>query len=240
VGQNEKDLAALTAQALTTAALPEVQAALDAQGAERRSLLEEAARLRHILAENAQLEASFAQLARAIERQRAEYQRWKTLSSMIGSATGAEFNTFAQGLTLAHLVQLANRHLRRLNPRYQVRRVPGSDLDLEIIDQDQADNVRPLRTLSGGETFLVSLALALGLSDLAGNKTRIDSLFIDEGFGTLDPHTLDTVIATLENLQATGKLIGIISHVEALKDRITTQVQVIRLSGGVSRVQIGG
>ena len=86
----------------------------------------------------------------------------------------------------------------------------------------------------------MSLALALGLSDLAGNKTRIDSLFIDEGFGTLDPHTLDTVIATLENLQATGKLIGIISHVEALKDRITTQVQVIRLSGGVSRVQIGG
>ena len=138
VGQNEKDLTALTAQALTTATLPEVQAALDAQGAERRSLLENAARLRHILAENAQLEATFAQLARAIERQRAEYQRWKTLSSMIGSATGAEFNTFAQGLTLAHLVQLANRHLRRLNPRYQVRRVPGSDLDLEIIDQDQA------------------------------------------------------------------------------------------------------
>ncbi|HEX8531872.1 MAG TPA: AAA family ATPase [Cytophagales bacterium] len=240
LGQNEKDLAALTAQALTTAALLDVQAALDAQGAERRSLLETAARLRHILAENARLEASFAQLTRDIERQRAEYHRWKTLSNMIGSATGAEFNTFAQGLTLAHLVQLANRHLRRLNPRYQVRRVPGSDLDLEIIDQDQADNVRPLRTLSGGETFLVSLALALGLSDLAGNKTRIDSLFIDEGFGTLDPHTLDTVIATLENLQATGKLIGIISHVEALKDRITTQVQVIRQSGGVSRVQIGG
>jgi exonuclease SbcC len=240
VGQNEKDLAALTAQALTTATLSDVRADLDAQSAERRSLLEEAARLRHILVENAQLEASFAQLARDIERQRAEYHRWKTLSSMIGSATGAEFNTFAQGLTLAHLVQLANRHLRRLNPRYQVRRVPGSDLDLEIIDQDQADNVRPLRTLSGGETFLVSLALALGLSDLAGNKTRIDSLFIDEGFGTLDPHTLDTVIATLENLQATGKLIGIISHVEALKDRVTTQVQVIRQSGGVSRIQIGG
>jgi len=102
----------------------------------------------------------------------------------------------------------------------------------------QADAVRPMRSLSGGETFIVSLALALGLSDLAGNKTRIESLFIDEGFGSLDADTLDTALNALENLQASGKLIGIISHVELLKERISTQIIVEKMSGGVSRIAI--
>lgn len=145
-----------------------------------------------------------------IAGQQTELARWRSLEKLIGSAGGAEFNTFAQGLTLAQLVQLANRYLDQLNPRYQIRRVPQTDLDVEILDRDQADNIRPVKTLSGGETFLVSLALALGLSDIAGRKIRIESLFIDEGFGTLDPQTLDTAITTLENLQATGKMIGII------------------------------
>jgi exonuclease SbcC len=97
-----------------------------------------------------------------------------------------------------------------------------------------------MNTLSGGESFLVSLALALGLSDLAGRRTQIRSLFIDEGFGTLDADTLDTAISTLENLQADGKTIGIISHVEALKERIATQIRVRRLAGGVSKVEVAG
>ncbi len=175
-----------------------------------------------------------------IEQQKKELQRWHALKSLIGSADGAEFNKFAQGLTLARLVQLANYYLNQLNPRYQIRRIPQTDLELEILDHDQADNIRPVRTLSGGETFLVSLALALGLSDIAGRKTRIESLFIDEGFGTLDPQTLDIVITTLENLQASGKMIGIISHVEALKDRISTQVQVVRQAGGNSVIRVTG
>jgi exonuclease SbcC len=90
--------------------------------------------------------------------------------------------------------------------------------------------------LSGGESFLVSLSLALGLSDLAGNKTQINSLFIDEGFGTLDAETLDVAISALENLQASGKMIGIISHVEALKERIGTQIEVSKQPGGYSKI----
>jgi len=107
-----------------------------------------------------------------------------------------------------------------------------------MIDTYQADAVRSVNTLSGGESFLVSLALALGLSDLASHKTQIDSLFIDEGFGTLDAETLDIAITALENLQASGKMIGIISHVEALKERISTQIQVKKMSGGVSKIEV--
>ncbi len=239
LSQNASDLGAVQAQQLTQCGLEEIQNHLVALKPEKQAITEQIVKLRHILTQNEQLVQAYSRLAADIRKQRAEYHRWKTLSAMIGSATGAEFNTFAQGLTLAQLVLMANRHLRRLNGRYQIRRVPGTDLDLEIIDLDQADNVRPLKTLSGGETFLVSLSLALGLSDLAGNKTRIDSLFIDEGFGTLDPDTLDVVIATLENLQASGKMIGIISHVETLKERISAQIQVVRQSGGVSKIVIG-
>src|SRR5690606_8411420 len=115
---------------------------------------------------------------------------------------------------------------------------PQEDLKLEIIDIYQADAIRPMSTLSGGESFLVSLALALGLSDLASRKTQINSLFIDEGFGTLDEETLDIAISTLENLQANGKTIGIISHVEALKERIATQIQISKQPGGSSKIKI--
>ncbi len=238
--QNDRDLKTETERQVTLASLEEVGGQLQSSRTLQHTLLEQAAELRHILGENDRLQQKYARISTELEKQQREFLRWKTLSDMIGSANGAEFPTFAQGLTLAHLVQLANRHLHQLNPRYHIRRVPGTDLDLEIIDRDQADNIRPVKTLSGGETFLVSLALALGLSDLAGSKTRIDSLFIDEGFGTLDPQTLDTVVATLENLQATGKMIGIISHIELLKERITSQIQVIRLGGGVSTIKILG
>ncbi len=202
--------------------------------------IKEATRLQQTLENHEKTVRKNQRVYTEIDQQQIELARWRSLEKLIGSAGGAEFNTFAQGLTLAQLVQLANRYLDQLNPRYQIRRVPQTDLDVEILDRDQADNIRPVKTLSGGETFLVSLALALGLSDIAGRKIRIESLFIDEGFGTLDPQTLDTAITTLENLQATGKMIGIISHVEALKDRIGTQVQVVRLPGGNSTIKITG
>jgi exonuclease SbcC len=135
---------------------------------------------------------------------------------------------------------LANRYLLKINQRYRILKNPAQDLDLQIVDTYQADAIRPMATLSGGESFLVSLALALGLSDLAGRQAQIGSLFIDEGFGTLDAETLDTAISSLENLQATGKMIGIISHVEALKERISTQIQIIKMTGGTSKLQIVG
>ncbi|MCC6727681.1 MAG: hypothetical protein IT258_24455, partial [Saprospiraceae bacterium] len=173
-----------------------------------------------------------------IENQRIEYNKWAAVHDLIGSHDGAKFRKFAQGLTLQKLVQLANVHLGNLYGRYVVTKRPGEDLELDIVDTYQADNVRSMMTLSGGESFLVSLALALGLSDLAGRNANIRSLFIDEGFGTLDDQTLDFAISTLENLQSQGKTIGIISHVKELKERIPTQVRVLKKGGGTSVVEV--
>jgi len=112
-------------------------------------------------------------------------------------------------------------------------------MELQVIDGDMADEVRGTNSLSGGETFLVSLALALALSSLASREVRIDTLFIDEGFGSLDPQTLDVAIAALESLQATGRQVGIISHVRALSEKIGTQVRVQRMGAGKSRLVLG-
>ena len=125
-----------------------------------------------------------------------------------------------------------------LAERYRLLAVPGDELELEIVDLYQANTHRPIESLSGGETFLASLSLALGLSALSSRHHPIDSLFIDEGFSTLDSDTLETVLGSLENLRARGKMIGLISHVDLLKERLTTQVRVIRGSGGTSRIEV--
>ncbi|MFD1466892.1 AAA family ATPase [Hymenobacter caeli] len=169
-----------------------------------------------------------------------EEQRWQDLSEQIGSAKGDKFSQFAQGLTLSHLARLANLRLRQLTGRYTILKTPNRNLELQIIDHDQADTVRPMASLSGGESFLVSLALALGLSELAGHRARIESLFIDEGFGSLDPDALNTALDALERLQHSGKMIGIISHVADLKDRIGTQIRVQPGAGGTSTVHVVG
>ncbi|TGE16852.1 AAA family ATPase [Hymenobacter elongatus] len=184
--------------------------------------------------------ARHAALAQQLARQQQEARRWRQLADLIGSADGKKFSEFAQGLTLARLVELANRHLHRLTDRYRISRNQQEHLDLLIIDEYQGGNSRSMNSLSGGESFLVSLALALGLSELAGRKTQIDTLFIDEGFGTLDPDTLEIALSALETLQGTGKTIGIISHVEALKERVSTQISVRKGAGGVSSLRIIG
>src|SRR5690606_2745044 len=147
---------------------------------------------------------------------------------------------FAQGVTLTRLVQLANQRLIGVSDRYQLYKPPGERLELVIIDAWQAGSMRPVSTLAGGRRFLVGLALARGLSDLASNRIQINSLFIDEGFGTLDAETLDVAIDALENLRSDGKLIGIISHVDALKERIGVRVHGEKLSGGVSTLKLIG
>ncbi|WP_213131793.1 exonuclease subunit SbcC [Citrobacter sp. FP75] len=156
---------------------------------------------------------------------------WGYLNALIGSKEGDKFRKFAQGLTLDNLVWLANNQLTRLHGRYLLQRKASEALELEVVDTWQADAVRDTRTLSGGESFLVSLALALALSDLVSHKTRIDSLFLDEGFGTLDSETLDTALDALDALNATGKTIGVISHVEAMKERIPVQIKVKKING---------
>jgi exonuclease SbcC len=183
-------------------------------------------------------QAAFAVQLEAAHR---EYVRWDKLRALIGSADGSVFARFAQGLTLERLTILANRHLAELNPRYSIRRAADGetgDLELEILDHYQADVARPMRSLSGGESFLASLALALGLSELASGSTSIESLFIDEGFGSLDADTLETAMAALDNLQAGGKTIGVISHVPAMQERIPAQIVVTKESNGCSRIAI--
>lgn len=158
------------------------------------------------------------------------------LNHLIGSADGAKFRRFAQSLTLDHLVYLANQHLNVLHRRYQLMRQEEA-LSLAVVDTWQANASRDTKTLSGGESFLVSLALALALSDLVSHKTSIDSLFLDEGFGTLDSETLESALDALDNLHSSGKTIGIISHISALKERIPVQIKLTKQSGlGVSRL----
>ncbi|HGW5507122.1 TPA: exonuclease subunit SbcC [Citrobacter koseri] len=166
-----------------------------------------------------------------IENASQQVEDWGYLNALIGSKEGDKFRKFAQGLTLDNLVWLANNQLTRLHGRYLLQRKASEALELEVVDTWQADAVRDTRTLSGGESFLVSLALALALSDLVSHKTRIDSLFLDEGFGTLDSETLDTALDALDALNATGKTIGVISHVEAMKERIPVQIKVKKING---------
>ncbi|WLS78050.1 AAA family ATPase [Erwinia pyri] len=167
-----------------------------------------------------------------------EVEEWGYLNQLIGSRDGDKFRKFAQGLTLDHLVWLANNQLNRLHGRYLLQRKSQEALELQVVDTWQADSLRDTRTLSGGESFLVSLALALALSDLVSHKTRIESLFLDEGFGTLDADTLDSALDALDALNASGKTIGVISHVEAMKERIPVQIKVRKVNGlGYSKLE---
>ena len=179
-------------------------------------------------------------LKQELENQQKIWERWESINELIGSKSGTKFRTFAQSLTLEALITYSNQHLQDFAKRYVLQRVPGSDLELQIIDRDMADDVRSVHSLSGGESFLVSLALALGLASLSSNKTQVESLFIDEGFGSLDPETLDIAIASLDTLQALGRKVGVISHVPILVERIGAKVVVEKLGGGRSGVRVVG
>lgn len=179
-------------------------------------------------------------LNRLIEELGKKNKKWDLLNTYIGDAEGKKFSTFAQTLTLYQLIILANKRLAMLDDRY-ILSIPreGEDKSLSVIDQHMGDVRRSVKSLSGGETFLISLALALALSDLAARKVELKSLFIDEGFGSLDKLTLDQTIDTLEKLQyESGKNIGVISHVEAMQERITTQIQVSKNGQGHSKLEI--
>ena len=178
-----------------------------------------------------------AVIAAQVEKDRGHVLVWQRLRGLIGSHDGRKFRRFAQGLSLDVLIVHANRHLARLTDRYRMRRRGGEELELEIEDRYQAGATRPMASLSGGESFLASLALALGLAALAGRNVRIDSLFIDEGFGSLDADTLDTAISALETLRQDAKTVGIVSHVDLLKERITTQILVEKGAAGASHLR---
>ncbi|MBX9598355.1 MAG: AAA family ATPase [Burkholderiales bacterium] len=163
-------------------------------------------------------------------------ERYRRLHVLIGSSDGKKFRNFAQGLTFDLVVKHANQQLHQMSDRYLLIRDNDAPLELNVIDNYQGGEIRTTKNLSGGESFVISLALALGLSKLSSNKVQVDSLFLDEGFGTLDEDSLQTALDALDSLQRDGKLIGVISHVGALKEQINLQIQVEALSGGVSKI----
>lgn len=229
----------MQAQALTDEAPATIAEQVRTLEAERARLSEQIGACRARLLDDEQRRQGQQALLLQIATEARDCDLWQRLDALIGSARGDKYRRFAQGLTLDHLLHLANRHLGRLHGRYLLRRKPAGELELDIVDSWQGDVARDTRTLSGGEAFLVSLALALALSDLVSHKTSIDSLFLDEGFGTLDGDTLEVALSALDALNASGKMIGIISHVEALKERIPAQIRVEKGGGiGHSRLVI--
>ena len=178
-------------------------------------------------------------LQRRLVQQQGVTALWDQLNELIGSADGKKFRNHAQQFTLDVLLGYANHHLADISRRYRLERVQDT-LALLVVDQDMGDEVRSVHSLSGGESFLVSLALALGLASLSSNRVRVESLFIDEGFGSLDADTLRVAMDALDHLQAQGRKVGVISHVQEMTERIGVQVQLQRQSGGQSRLQVRG
>ncbi|SEH66772.1 exonuclease SbcC [Rheinheimera pacifica] len=235
----QQRLQLIAQQQLSVLSAAELASELQQQEAQVQQMTEQLGQLQQQLSSDAQRRTSQQQLLQDIAGKQQQYEHWQRLNSLIGSADGARYRRFAQGLTLQQLIVLANRQLALLHNRYQLARHTDAELELVVLDTWQADSLRDTKTLSGGESFLVSLALALALSDLVSSKTRIDSLFLDEGFGTLDADTLDSALSALDNLNASGKMIGIISHVEALKERIAVQIKVEKQQGlGYSQIRV--
>jgi exonuclease SbcC len=210
----------------------------------RQADVDRTAIIQRIGALNQELSADNSNQVRAqeqrvrVEEARANHSVWQQVNIAIGSAQGDKFRRFVQSLTLDHLVHLANFHLATFAPRYRLSRAGTEDLTLQIIDCEMADAIRPVATLSGGERFLTSLGLALALSGLEGKEAFVDTLFIDEGFGSLDGSSLDLVMAALEILPSSGRRVGVITHVAAMMDRIAVQVRVRKQGNGCSSVDI--
>lgn len=166
-------------------------------------------------------------------------QNWEAIKNAMGSSDGKQLRRIAQCYTLGFLVEHANVEIRKFNQRYELVQVKNS-LGIRVIDHDRADDIRDTTSLSGGETFIVSLGLALGLSALSSRNISFENLFIDEGFGTLDPDMLALVIDSLAMLQTSqGKKVGVISHTDTMSERITTQIRVVKHgSSGSSHIEI--
>ena len=203
-----------------------------------------------LIVENKQLAAAFSvlhnddnnikrssSLLQKLEKQQEKTVLWEKMNDLIGSDKGDKFRKFAQSLTLDRLIALANTHLAELTPRYRLQRALEGDLSLQVVDMEMGDEVRGVANLSGGERFLTSLAMALGLAGMSGNRgVQVESLFIDEGFGALDEASLNMAVSALEALQATGRTIGIISHIPVLTERIGVQIQIKPQGGGKSQI----
>ena len=191
------------------------------------------------LLQQAKNKLTVEQIAKELAEKQTVAERWAKLNKLIGSADGAKFKVIAQSYTLNLLLLHANQHLSYLSKRYKLQQVPDT-LALQVIDCDMCDEIRTVYSLSGGESFLISLALALGLSSLSSNNLKVESLFIDEGFGSLDAESLRTAMEALEQLQMHGRKIGVISQVQEMSERISVQVQVHKKVNGKSVLTVVG
>lgn len=182
-----------------------------------------------------------AKLIEKLNTQKVIKENWDKLNELLGSATGDKFKKIAQGYTLDSLLAFANQHLEELSKRYKLQRIVNENnegLGLQVVDNYSFGDIRSVHSLSGGESFLISLALALGLSSLSSNKMSIESLFIDEGFGSLDIDTLRVAMSALEHLQTQGRKIGVISHVQEMTEQMRVKIKVQKVANGRSKVEI--
>jgi exonuclease SbcC len=237
--ERRADLAEAEAQGLPQTPQAELETLRAESAAQIESLLTRLGVLQQQLVQDDAALARMEALSGEIAEARAISTIWEEINAAIGSREGDKFRRFAQSVTLEQLVALANQRLALLSPRYRLERAGEMGaLGLQIVDRDLGEERRSTRSLSGGERFLASLALALALAGLEGRDSFVDTLFIDEGFGALDAATLDVAIDALENLQGQGRKVGVISHVESLQSRIATKICVERRGGGISAVRL--
>jgi exonuclease SbcC len=219
----------------------ELEQALATLQEERKQAHDHATALKLQLAQDdARRKAAEAMLADISKQQEIE-QRWATMYDLIGSQDGKKFRNYAQQFTLDVLLGYANAHLAQLAPRYQLERIDNPaqpSLGLLVRDLHMGDEKRSVHSLSGGESFLVSLAMALGLASLSSNRVRVESLFIDEGFGSLDAETLRVAMDALDGLQSMGRKVGVISHVQEMTERIATRIVVQPAANGRSAISV--
>lgn len=237
----EQKLKAESEKAITSRNLAELLPEFKEREKLINTLKEKIFTLKKNLSDRQKLKSQLKELDEKYKAQEKISSNWNALNSLIGSAKGDKFRVFAQNITLGMMIDLANSQLEKMNGRYVLMARPeSSGLELSVIDKEQAGEIRPTENLSGGERFIISLALALGLSKISGNKSRIDSLFLDEGFGSLDEDALNTALDALGELRRDGRMIGIISHVQALQERIAVQIHVIPKHEGVSIIEGAG
>ena len=219
--------------------LTELKLLLEHAKNQNKQLTESKTNIGFKIKENEANKSKIGTLLEEISTQFKITDNWSKLNEIIGSADGKKFRQIAQEHTLEILLSYANIHLQVLTSRYKIERIPNT-LGLQVVDLDMGDEIRTVYSLSGGESFLVSLALALGLASLSSSKMKVESLFIDEGFGSLDPNTLNIAMDALERLHNQGRKVGVISHVQEMTERIPVQIKVSKKSSGRSMVEVVG
>ena len=236
----DKKLAEKESQKLTDKSLEVLEAEKREASAEKEKLLEQKGELQKELKTDEEARIKRAGIEDELKKLKHQVAVWDRLNTLVGSSSGDKYRRYVQSLVLLTLLKNANVELTKLHSRYRLAK-GGGDMEIKVIDSDLADQERPTDNLSGGETFIVSLALALGLAQMASNNVRIDSLFLDEGFGTLDDDSLEKALNALSSLNAQGKTVSLISHVDQIKERIPSKIVVKRSAQpGVSRLEGAG